>query len=418
MTSRQLAVSVYQVVILATAFGSAHSDDQITIEVIRTIWEKRSGSCRLEWCYDFDNVFRFSRFQSEWVPTNDRELVAREFVEVAPSAIRFVGARWAVADHGITQLTRSAATVGRRKPRSLDFYSVLGRRFPDRGAELQEPFRFERNAEGHRVRDLWTRGSDDYPRGTLSRVDKFGMASAPHGGEPVISQRIQDLNLFAAILAVNPLHPYLQIDLAKCNLDGERVQAHGRTCMVLRQSIHDPRGSLERAFWLGDGPNMEVVRYVVESLDRRAQIDIDYIDDASINPQPADWIVTLFGGPNDPIQDVSRAIVSDVEMKEMLGIDSSKSFPLGSWVVNEEEGTQYLLREGGERRLILPQELQSNPTYAALSSSETGGILKRSDVHGATQRLGTSSLISGLFGGSLLFAAAALWFRQKRTNSS
>lgn len=364
--------------VIAAIAESASAAEKIDRETIATRWNRRSAAVRVEWEHDDSGIYRFQRYQSEWMPKDAAAAERRGVLEIDPARLRFESVRFTFGEHGYQAEGIRAATVTELFPerKQNPYCDALYSHFADRKMARRDVRSFLCFFDGTNARGLYPSSAGAYARGLVYK--QLGMLRT--NSIPLlpteISNELQDLSLCAAIAALHPAHPALGIRLEECDVVNEPVLADGDPCVVLKEAIRDETEQ-RRTVWLDRKRDLAVRRVLIDAPHGNSQIDVRYRDDGHMGTVPVEWFVSCRGkdAATGPRLYASHVIVTRLEpCGELTDHETAADFPVGTWVIDDRAGKQYIVRENGEHRDVHENEANWLPTYAELAATEPGQV--------------------------------------------
>jgi len=246
--------------------------------------------------------------------------------------------------------------------------------------------------DGSRRWSLAIEGADTFPRGAV------GGSSNEDGS--VILKNVWFLPLR---LMYCPLHKgFGVLDPDQLVLASDSDVVDGRDCLVVSQS--DSKGRILKV-WVD--PNREYVPIQYTKVDRgipRRHIMIDYVKDPEAIWVPSSWKVDELNLKGKIMESLAAQVVERQINARFTVQDFQVEFPVGTYVRDYEADTTYILREGGERRPVLPGEF-TGENYEEL-------------LHSDPPSSGRSRLWIVVSVNAVLLALVGTWFfyfRKRRT---
>ena len=184
----------------------------------------------------------------------------------------------------------------------------------------------------------------------------------------------------------------------------------GQECLVL-SGLHDPADPAS-AYTLWLDPES---KYSVTRVDHtyggtlRHRIDIVYDRSSGNGAIPVGW-KRLHWSPDGMLRMSVDTRVTDYEINPKLSSETfTIQFAPGTYVRDRRSGEQYIVREGGQKRVVLPSELRAGAGYQDLLNSETGKVFR------APNR---SRFWMPLMVANLIVIAAFAWLMSRRRRRS
>jgi hypothetical protein len=373
--ARVLCVAI---ILIATPL---RGNDLPTIKEVTQAWQHRSQAIQLEWKHDVNGAYRFHHYQSEWLTANDGDLDL-ERLEIDGRRLRFEAVRWTTREHGYDSSQINGSQVIEVFPeRKEDLYmAALHSHFADARVEFRNLRPFLRVFNGTVLEDYWPPHAEEYPRGVirqgLSTVGPMETRALPRG----ISDELQDLSVMAAILALYPLHPSLAVPVEDYGIAAQPVIADGKPCAVLLKPRQDETG-YRTTIWVDTMRDFCIRRLISHDGRQGYQIDIEYQQDKQLGWVPSEWTACSFDEKHGARLDAVHCLVTRSSPRDALTNDESTvRFDSGTWIIDEASNEQYILREDGTMREILPREFDWLPTHSELNATgpaEVGMLVER-----------------------------------------
>lgn len=382
----------------ATATASTPSLEDIT-----TAWRERAAArptmtfrIRPEIAKTIDQL---SLFRSHWVPRGESFETSRaSTLEISGEAFRFRSFRWPMQDHGLPRTTRESLGLVSGN-NGLEFLPALLSRFGDPDHEYKNPQLFLRVMDGEIVRDIWAENDSAYPRVTIASPRERSTAEwALLSTEEHAEHQLDSLQVFAALLAVNPLHPFLTrwAGDARVSITLGRLGVENAVVYLERK---DNEGGSIRRFVLDSNAGFTILRYVGNYNGSVTQIDVEY----SPELLPIEWTVVVANNASDtPLRAWVRSEVEVTRSGTKRRPIETPAIPRGSWVIDKIGNRQYLALENGDRE-ITEEELRWGLTYSSLATSSPGdarphrATMSRGPLMGATIAIALGVTVLSLF---------------------
>jgi hypothetical protein len=130
-------------------------------------------------------------------------------------------------------------------------------------------------------------------------------------------------------------------------------------------------------FLVSEGGDCRVISRVVKLHDGTPflQLEITYEDTDKYGSIPIAWSVKKLER-DGRLNHLSEINVLAYEINPKLPPEEfTIEFPVGTWVTDEMQGIDYIVRPGGKKRLITMAERDAQLTYEQLLNSETGELV-------------------------------------------
>lgn len=178
------------------------------------------------------------------------------------------------------------------------------------------------------------------------------------------------LSLYPLRFAVRPTDPHIRpFDIGTMTITGRSTVIQKKKCLELERVS----GAEILRIWVDPERDFSVVRLTNYSGERvKAKVDVRYQRYPDGVYIPSNWETITFGADGAMGQSVSASVT---ECKLNEGIDASVvrvEFPDGTLVTeqrSDQQLGQYIVRPGGSKRVVRPEEMGRVP-YATLVSTE------------------------------------------------
>jgi outer membrane lipoprotein-sorting protein len=107
-------------------------------------------------------------------------------------------------------------------------------------------------------------------------------------------------------------------------------------------------------------------------------VEIEYVDESNGKWKPRGWKTALFGSHGRLCEQMSAATTEFATNADVPDTVFQFDFPVGTIVRNWKTGAHYLLREGGEKRIITDAESDARVPYDRLLITNSGESLEGS----------------------------------------
>jgi hypothetical protein len=212
------------------------------------------------------------------------------------------------------------------------------------------------------------------------------------------------LYLSPVMMSFRPFHTEMRLfDVESLVLTGRRAMVDGNWCLEALQRMQ----TYEQRVWLDPSRDFVMVRFLSTQKERLTRkIDVRYRQHSPSLWLPDSWEIVMFH-PDGKLERSMRGTLASCEINLPLEAQEFEiEFPAGTRVVDlsdPKHETDYIVREGGAKRMILPGEIGA--TYEQIINSRPGEALGK----------GKSSLLSLGFLGAAAVAIVAtvclLWRR-------
>jgi hypothetical protein len=245
------------------------------------------------------------------------------------------------------------------------------------------------------------------PPGSLP--NPTGNISAPPPGD---SNDLSDPNVFPMAALYRPFHPLLR-EFAhfpkRFSIVPGRYSVRGTHCVLLKD---EQAVGISTALWLDPGRDFIIMR--LSSQDGPTLIyDLNFFDYSKEDSIwiPARWKSTFFGAGEETVS-TNESTVREHSLN--ADIDPGQfqfEFPVDTWVTDLRSQSDFIQKEGGQKREISRGELFSGATYEYFVNTPAARPLERR--HGQKWLIAVSSGILVL----ALLVAVAIVFRRKSFRS-
>ncbi|MEX2027639.1 MAG: hypothetical protein WEH44_10060 [Pirellulaceae bacterium] len=190
--------------------------------------------------------------------------------------------------------------------------------------------------------------------------------------EPVFEDAV-NVHLRAIAMCLRPLDSSFSdgVSLSDYEVVSDDETVDGRPCMLLRRQSDASQHKIVNLLYVDPAREFVVLKWSTE-VDGKlwAQIDITYAQDPAIGWIPSGWNLFM------PRRDVNERYVSTVTDYALNEPHSDKLFVIdfspGTYVDDRPSGTEYLVREGGEKRFIAPVERSRGASWGQLMETDYG----------------------------------------------
>lgn len=214
----------------------------------------------------------------------------------------------------------------------------------------------------------------------------------------------KDVRLFPIRLVYRAFDPVIGVveDQARLTLTETKSVVDGHSCLVLRH----PGDWFDHTIWVDRDRSFVPLRYVRSRKGVvRTQVEISYSQDKEYGWVPTSWNIATLHEKTHSIQSSWSATVTQYTFNQPIPDATFQlTYPPGTWVHNYVTDEEYIVREGGDVRPILPGEFDGS-NYEQLLHSDPPSPGRR--------RLLLMFVINALI---LLVASAwFFYFRKRRT---
>jgi hypothetical protein len=159
---------------------------------------------------------------------------------------------------------------------------------------------------------------------------------------------------------------------ADCVLSGKSGLIDGHPCVILERSKRPPS-----SYWVDPARDCIVLRRVFgEASKPSMQIDVTYSLDAVYGWTPASWKHVSTDTQTGKLMFETVATVRKYEFNTVIPRSEFRfDFPAGTRVNDQDARQSYIVREGGDNRLITPGELRAGAKDEELVATPSGGVL-------------------------------------------
>lgn len=190
------------------------------------------------------------------------------------------------------------------------------------------------------------------------------------------NQDVVDYHLWPLLLTYRPLYQHMgRLKKNEWEMTGERGVVGERDCLILRKK----KPLTTEKCWVDFERDCIIARYEYIT-NFRFQIDISYEDTHGLGWLPASW-KTTHHLPEGTLQESSRSKITGYTINRPLPEEWFHfEFPVGTDVTDHKSKIEYIVREGGHKRLVTEEERMRSATYEQLLATESGqaGLPSRS----------------------------------------
>jgi hypothetical protein len=187
----------------------------------------------------------------------------------------------------------------------------------------------------------------------------------------VRSKADKDSRLLPIAAIYRPFHAMVGFfDGNQLQLAGRTVVQDGRTCVVLKHQEHE--------IWVDPARDFVPVR-IMEVHEGAIRVDVVVTYRlADKEWAPDAWNTVFTSRRGKVIDDSFAAKLTDFRLNEAIGDETFEiEYPLGTWMNNRITDESYILREGGNKRPVVPGEFTGR-NYEQLRDSDPPGSGSRS----------------------------------------
>jgi hypothetical protein len=176
--------------------------------------------------------------------------------------------------------------------------------------------------------------------------------------------------------------------------------------------IEEPFGKRRRVIWTDPAMDFAITRYVVSSDGREVhRCEVTLGNDPIVGSIPKSWRSQNWElGSNGAFRlqstDFAQIVKYEINSK-VEAADFNPQFPAGTVVTDRRSKTEYLVKNDGTKRQIVPAEREREATYAEIASTETG----QAALYGSSSWILSYWLLGA--GVIIAFVPFALWIRRR-----
>ncbi len=215
----------------------------------------------------------------------------------------------------------------------------------------------------------------------------FWPKNAPGNPQGVIrgenhNLEVKNINAKPILLSYRAAHPVMGLR-KKFRMSGKKGEIAGCECLILEEEP-DPLhlSSSLVTLWVAPNRDYAILRYCAgtSAEDIRTKIDIQYKQGPQGGFVPSSWEVVRCTSNNGELKESSSAVVTDAELNvELPPQEFQLDFPPDTMVIDLKTDpssmTSYIVREGGGKRALTPEE-RIHATYEQALETETGEALR------------------------------------------
>jgi hypothetical protein len=217
--------------------------------------------------------------------------------------------------------------------------------------------------DGHDSKIYWPSGLNPIPNGVVRR--ESGSIDA------------QNMRTTAILKTYRPFQESMGINNIKgFVISPQPVLVNGKSCFFLRGRPFQT-ASQAISLWVDPTSEYSIVRYQSEVNDRLDfRIDINYTPTPDHGWVPSGWEI-VWMKPRGSIRESVSAKVSEYVLNEEGKIgEIALDYPPNTYVIDEKNGSRYIMKEGSSKRYITEDERRA--PYSRLLETETGMAFARS----------------------------------------
>jgi hypothetical protein len=221
-----------------------------------------------------------------------------------------------------------------------------------------------------------------------------GLSPYPTGSvwEGTSNPRATTTDYLPVLLTFRPFHPAMAsftrdelLSPARFTIDSRRTPMERRNCICLKELPSPKRAGYVRSFWLDPEREYSLMRYTVQApMDAGGRVVVQ-LDSFEYEQNGSTWVPTAWRmvdtNPRGAIRQSTMAKVERYSLNPPVEPEEFDiAFPPGTWVtqtLGKDRGgprVQYIVREGGEKRVITENE--QSASYEQLLRSESGNAFQ------------------------------------------
>lgn len=174
--------------------------------------------------------------------------------------------------------------------------------------------------------------------------------------------------VFPFLMFYKPLR-YGPFQRAHSRLVTDQSLIDNKKCLLVEQMV----SSQKYRVWVDPEQDFAVLRFMVLIDDKTfTRRDIWYQAGQGGVIYPKGWSLSTYDQKNELREHDKATVTRCIVNESMQDEDFQLMFPPGTVVEDEKNERRYIVREGGEKRIITPQEDERLVTYQQLKDSESG----------------------------------------------
>jgi len=222
--------------------------------------------------------------------------------------------------------------------------------------------------------DNWDAAGQQTPRArirTLADYGKSRWATMRMEGED--NEHCASLDLWSLLISLRPSSSLFNMRAENCRLDLDLVQIDDRDCYRLTENVSSSSG---HRLWFVEAESPFVVcRFIGNGEKDGVQADIQWADENG-EKRLVGWQHMLFPIGEAPTVYFGQSLLTSVQnvetaLPDQIDVDD---LPVGTWVVDETTGEQFILDNANHKRIIEPAELSWLPLQEELLATDSGKV--------------------------------------------
>jgi hypothetical protein len=209
--------------------------------------------------------------------------------------------------------------------------------------------------------------SGEFPFGTIFKDYKSGE-------RPIGINYVFPFLMFYKPLRYGPFGRDGPFQRASCRLVSDRALIDNKRCLLVEQIVKNIVGLQKSWVWVDPEQDFAVLRFIILTGDDKTdtRLDIWYQAGQRGVIYPKGWSLSVYDQKNE-LREYDKATVARCVVNESIqDEDFQLTFPPGTLVGDDKNNRRYIVREGGEKRIITPEEDERGATYQQLLDSESG----------------------------------------------
>jgi hypothetical protein len=145
-------------------------------------------------------------------------------------------------------------------------------------------------------------------------------------------------------------------------------------CVVVAE-LGSATRSLKNVFWVDPARDFLILRYALQTGDGpiQRQTDFSYVQDTEHGWVPSGWRIMKYEPDGALIMSITAAVIEYKLNLELPPTEFAIEFPVGTYVDDLRDGTNYIQRADGSQRTVTPAE--RSVSYERLRDSESGAAV-------------------------------------------
>lgn len=233
---------------------------------------------------------------------------------------------------------------------------------------------FARKFSGGQLLDYWDAAGKQSARAHRMPLSDYGTSRwGTLRFEIDDNEHCTSLDLWGLVIALRPSSSLFNIRPENCKLDLDLVPIDDRNCY--RLSERGSSGTGHRLWFVEAAPPFVVCRYIGNGDKDGVQVDMQWANEKG-ERRLVGWRYIVFPNGEAPtvyfghslitsLDNVTSALPNRVDMDDL---------PVGTWVVDDVRGEQFIINEANQKRIIESTELSWLPLPEELQATNSGKV--------------------------------------------